>query len=81
MRFSIDVGGELKLKLHEVILLYRNEEASRHMATVHSILQTATGRAPTLGAGQLLTSAVWRLPRVLCSRAARRTASNSSGVK
>ena len=60
MRFSIDVGGELELKLHQGILLYRNEQASRHMATVHSILQTDSEGAPVLGAGQLLTTAVLR---------------------
>jgi PRTRC genetic system protein B len=58
MRFSIDVGGELELKLHQAVLLYRNEQASRHMATVHSIVQTHGDGAPVLGAGQLLTSAV-----------------------
>lgn len=60
MRFSIDVGGELELKLHRAILLYRNEQASRHMATVHSVVQTASDGAPILGAGQLLTTAVLR---------------------
>jgi len=60
MRFSIDVGGELELKLHQAILLYRNEQANRHMATVHDIPQTATDGAPILGAGQLLTTAVLR---------------------
>ena len=60
MRFSIDVGSELELKLHQAILLYGNEQASRHMATVHSIVQTASDGAPVLGAGQLLTTAVLR---------------------
>jgi PRTRC genetic system protein B len=60
MRFSIDVGGELELKLQQAILLYRNEQATRHMATVHGIVQTASEGAPTLGAGQLLTTAVLR---------------------
>jgi PRTRC genetic system protein B len=60
MRFSIDVGGELELKLCQAILLYRNEQASRHMATVHGIVQTASDGAPVLGAGQLLTTAVLR---------------------
>jgi PRTRC genetic system protein B len=60
MRFSIDVGGELELKLHQAILLYRNAQASRHMATVHGIVQTASDGAPALGAGQLLTTAVLR---------------------
>lgn len=60
MRFSIDVGGELELKLHQAVLLYRNEPASRHMATVHSIVQTQGDGTPILGAGQLLTTAVLR---------------------
>lgn len=60
MRFSIDVGGELELKLHQAILLYRNEQANRHMATVHGILQTGSDGAPILGAGQLLTTAALR---------------------
>lgn len=60
MRFSIDVGGELELKLHQAILLYRNEQASRHMATVHGIVQANPDGAPVLGAGQLLTTAVLR---------------------
>lgn len=47
MRFSIDVGGEHELKLHQAILLYRNEQASRHMATVHGIAQSQCG-APVL---------------------------------
>jgi PRTRC genetic system protein B len=68
MRFSIDVGGELELKLHQAILLYRNEQASRYMATVHSIVQTASDGAPVLGAGQLLTTAVLReLARTLAT--------------
>ena len=60
MRFSIDVGGELELKLHQAILLYRNEQASRHMATVHGIVQGEDAGAPLLGAGQLVTTAVLR---------------------
>jgi len=62
MRFSIDVGGELELKLHQAILLYRNEQASRYMATIHGIIQSESGGggAPVLGAGQLLTTAVLR---------------------
>jgi PRTRC genetic system protein B len=60
MRFSIDVGGELELKLNQAILLYGNEQASRYMATVHGIAQSQSGGAPVLGAGQLLTTAVLR---------------------
>ena len=36
MRFGIDIGGELELKLHRAVLVYRNEQGSRHMATVHN---------------------------------------------
>jgi PRTRC genetic system protein E len=39
MRFGIDVGGELELKLDQAVLVYRNEQGSRHMATVHSVIQ------------------------------------------
>src|SRR5512146_2204948 len=60
MRFSIDVGCELELKLHQAILLYRNEQASRYMATVHGIVQSESAGAPILGAGQLITTAVLR---------------------
>lgn len=60
MRFSIDVGGELELKLHQAILLYRNEQASRYMATVHGIVRSGKDGAPVLGAGQLMTTAVLR---------------------
>jgi PRTRC genetic system protein B len=60
MRFGIDVGGELELKLHQAVLVYRNEQGSRHMATVHSVMQGRSEGAPLLGAGQLLTTAVLR---------------------
>jgi PRTRC genetic system protein B len=60
MRFAIDVGGELELRLHQAVLLYRNEQGSRHMATVHNIVQSQCDGAPLLGAGQLLTTAVLR---------------------
>jgi PRTRC genetic system protein B len=60
MRFSIDVGGELELKLHQAILLYRNAQASRYMATVHGIVQSEKDGAPILGAGQLMTTAILR---------------------
>ncbi len=57
MRFSIDVGGELELKLFQAALLYRNSRGNRHMATVHNIIQSETGGAPSLGPGQLLSMA------------------------
>ncbi len=60
MRFSIDVGGELELKLHQAVLLYQNDQTSRYMATVHGIVQSQSSGAPVLGAGQLLTTAVLR---------------------
>jgi len=60
MRFGIDVGGELELKLHQAVLIYRNEQRSRHMATVHNVMQGQSDGAPLLGAGQLLTTAVLR---------------------
>lgn len=48
MRFGIDVGGELELKLHQAVLVYRNEQGSRHMATVHRVMQSESdgGAAP-----------------------------------
>jgi PRTRC genetic system protein B len=60
MRFGIDVGGELELKLHQAVLVYRNEQGSRHMATVHSIVHSQSHGVPLLGAGQLLTTSVLR---------------------
>jgi PRTRC genetic system protein B len=60
MRFGIDVGSELELKLHQAVLLYRNEHGNRVMATVHGVLQTDANGAPALGAGQLLSTAALR---------------------
>src|SRR5271165_6238818 len=42
MRFSIDVGSELELKLYQAVLLYKNDHGNRHMATVHSVAQPST---------------------------------------
>ncbi len=68
MRFGIDVGDELELKLHQAVLVYRNEQRSRHMATVHNVIPGQSDGAPLLGAGQLLTTAVLReLTRALGS--------------
>ena len=39
MRFSIDVGSELELKLYQAVLLYRNDHGNRFMATVHGVVQ------------------------------------------
>lgn len=60
MRFGIDVGGELELKLHQAVLVYRNEQRSRHMATVHNVMPGQSDGAPLLGAGQLLTTGALR---------------------
>jgi PRTRC genetic system protein B len=60
MRFSIDVGSELELKLYQAVLLYRNDHGNRFMATVHGVVQTDKSGVPTLGAGQLLSTAALR---------------------
>jgi PRTRC genetic system protein B len=60
MRFSIDVGGELELRLQQAILLYQNDHSSRSMATVHTVTHNALEGPPTLGAGQLLTTGMLR---------------------
>src|SRR5271166_3729229 len=60
MRFSIDVGSELELKLHQAVLLYKNDHGNRHMATVHSVVQQNGDGSPLLGAGQLLSTASLR---------------------
>ena len=60
MRFSIDVGSELELKLYQAVLLYRNDHGNRFMATVHGVVQKETDGTPLLGAGQLLSTAALR---------------------
>ena len=60
MRFSIDVGSELELKLYQAVLLYRNDHGNRFMATVHGVVQKETDGTPLLGSGQLLSTAVLR---------------------
>lgn len=60
MRFSIDVGSELELKLYQAVLLYRNDHGNRVMATVHGVVQKEAAGTPLLGAGQLLTTATLR---------------------
>lgn len=60
MRFSINVGSELELKLHQAVLLYRNDHGNRFMATVHGVVQKETDGTPILGAGQLLSTAALR---------------------
>jgi len=60
MRFSIDVGSELELKLHQAVLLYRNDHGNRVMATVHGVVQKEADGTPLLGAGQLLSTAALR---------------------
>jgi PRTRC genetic system protein B len=60
MRFSIDVGSELELKLCQAVLLYRNDHGNRVMATVHGVVQKEADGTPLLGAGQLLSTAALR---------------------
>ena len=60
MRFSIDVGSELELKLYQAILLYGNDHGNRFMATVHGVVQKETDGTPLLGSGQLLSTAALR---------------------
>ena len=60
MRFSIDVGSELELKLYQALLLYRNDHGNRFLATVHGVVQKETNGTPLLGAGQLLSTAALR---------------------
>lgn len=60
MRFSIDVGSELELKLYQAVLLYRNDHSNRYMATVHSVVQKDAAGTPVLGAGELFSTACLR---------------------
>jgi len=60
MRFSIDVGSELELKLYQAVLLYRNDHGNRFMATVHGVAQKNSDGTPLLGSGQLLSTAALR---------------------
>ncbi len=60
MRFSIDVGSELELKLYQAVLLYKNDHGTRFMATVHGVVQKETDGTPLLGSGQLLSTAALR---------------------
>ncbi len=60
MRFGIDVGSEIDLKLYQAVLLYRNENGNRVMVTVHGVVQAEINGAPALGAGQLLSTAALR---------------------
>ena len=60
MRFSIDVGSELELKLYQAVLIYKNDHGNRHMATVHGVVQQNGDGSPVLGAGQLLSTASLR---------------------
>src|SRR5271165_5889493 len=60
MRFSIDVGSELELKLYQAVLLYRNDHGNRFMATVHGVVQKEPDGTPLLGSGQLLSTAALR---------------------
>src|SRR3974377_906098 len=49
MRFSIDVGSELELKLYQAVLLYKNDHRNRYMATVHGVAQENGDGSPLLG--------------------------------
>lgn len=60
MRFGIDVGSELELKLYQALLVYRNDHSNRYMATVHSVVQKDPAGTPVLGAGELLSTASLR---------------------
>jgi len=60
MRFSIEVGSELELKLYQAVLLYKNDHGNRQMATVHGVVQQNSDGSPVLGAGQLLSTASLR---------------------
>ena len=60
MRFSIDVGSELELKLYQAVLLYKNDHGNRYMATVHGVVQKETDGTPLLGSGQLLSTSALR---------------------
>jgi hypothetical protein len=88
MRFSIDVGSELELKLYQAVLLYKNDHGNRHMATVHGVVQQNGDGSPVLGAGQLLSTAAcgsWpaagdRLPGGVPAGPRRRANSGLAGV-
>src|ERR1035441_9316787 len=60
MRFSIDVGSELELKLYQAVLLYKNDHGNRYMAAVHGVVQQNGDGSPLLGAGQLFSTASLR---------------------
>jgi PRTRC genetic system protein B len=60
MRFSIDVGSEIELKLYQAVLLYKNDHGKRYMATVHGVVQQEADGTPLLGSGQLLSTAALR---------------------
>jgi PRTRC genetic system protein B len=60
MRFNIDVGSELDLKLQQAVLLYQTAHSNRCMATVHRVMQNDPAGAPVLGAGELLSTTVLR---------------------
>jgi PRTRC genetic system protein B len=60
MRFGIDVGSELELRLYQAVLLYKNDHGNRYMATVHGVVQQNGDGSPVLGAGQLLSTASLR---------------------
>ena len=64
MRFSIDVGSELELKLYQAVLLYKNDHGNRYHGDRPRRGAARNGDGtPLLGAGQLLSTAAcgsWR---------------------
>src|SRR5664279_2429577 len=60
MRFSIDVGSVLELKLHQAVRLCRQDHGSRITPTVHGVVQKEADGTPLLGSGQLLNTAALR---------------------
>jgi PRTRC genetic system protein B len=54
MRLHLDLGDVIELKLDQALLVYTNQQRSRHMVTVHAV-QHAENRSPVLGAGTLLS--------------------------
>ena len=88
MRFSIDVGSELELKLYQAVLLYKNDHGNRHMATVHSVVQQhSDGCCPAPRSGDQygkpagVGQAAWdRLPGGVPARPSRRANSGPAGM-
>jgi PRTRC genetic system protein B len=54
MRLDVDLGDVIELKLDRALLVYANQQRSRHMVTVHTV-QHAENHLPVLGTGTLLS--------------------------